>query len=201
MKVDWSKPDGQRVVKIDVVGSAARPSEPHLHQVAMNSYVAFATDVYPSLANARLLHEYGTCDEALRALIAQPDREKTMADLSGTVTYVDAPPSGGGGGQGGGSTDTDDPMDDGGSTDADGSTDCRAVRRTRAVRRMLTVRRARAVRPLRTTSPMQVRPARPTKQPGSPQQATRLRRCRGGFLLGPARLRCHMLLPNREMRR
>ena len=128
-KVDWNKPDGQRVITIEMGGAPLDPNR--TYTVATNGYVASATSIYPSLANAQLLHEYGTCDEALRALISQPDWERTMTELSGTVAYVSAPPSGGTGGQGGDASDSDDSGDSedsggagdaGDSAGADGST-------------------------------------------------------------------------------
>lgn len=35
-----------------------------------------------------LVHEYGTCEEALRAFIGQDGWEQTMERISGTVTYA-----------------------------------------------------------------------------------------------------------------
>ena len=35
-----------------------------------------------------LVHEYGTCEEALRAFIGQDGWEQTMECISGTVTYA-----------------------------------------------------------------------------------------------------------------
>ena len=55
---------------------------------------------------AKLLHEHGTCEEALRALIAQDGWEQTMTNLSGSVTYVTDGASGDAGGDtAGGSAD------------------------------------------------------------------------------------------------
>lgn len=58
------------------------------YSVAMNSYVASATGLYPALEGTRLLGEYGTCTEALIGLIGQADWEETAARLSGTVAYA-----------------------------------------------------------------------------------------------------------------
>lgn len=86
MTVDWSKPDGQRVVKI-TVGGQPLDSE-RVYTVALNSYLPGATGTYPSFGQAMLVHEYGTCEEALRAFIGQDGWEQTMERISGTVTYA-----------------------------------------------------------------------------------------------------------------
>lgn len=86
MTVDWSKPDGQRVVKI-AVGGQPLDSE-RVYTVALNSYLPGATGTYPSFGQAMLVHEYGTCEEALRALIGQDGWEQTKERISGTVTYA-----------------------------------------------------------------------------------------------------------------
>lgn len=99
MTVDWSKPDGQRVTKIEVGGSPLDPSR--VYTVALNSYLPGATETYPSFAQAQLVHEYGTCEEALRALISQDGWEQLMTRISGSVTYV---PADGGSDEGAGST-------------------------------------------------------------------------------------------------
>lgn len=91
MEVDWSKPNGQRVVSIAVGGAPLDPER--TYAVAMNNYVASATGMHPSLAGAQLVHEYGTCNEALSDLISQPGWEETMTKLSGTVTYTTDKPS------------------------------------------------------------------------------------------------------------
>lgn len=86
MTVDWGRPDGERVTSIEV---GDKPLDPdRTYTVALNSYLPAATDVYPSFADAKLVHEYGTCEEALRALIAQDGWEQTMARISGSVTYA-----------------------------------------------------------------------------------------------------------------
>lgn len=86
MEVDWSKPDGQRIRSITVDGTPLDPDR--TYSVAMNSYVASATGLYPALEGTRLLGEYGTCTEALIGLIGQADWEETAARLSGTVAYA-----------------------------------------------------------------------------------------------------------------
>lgn len=86
MEVDWSKPDGQRIRSITVDGTPLDPDR--TYSVAMNSYVASATGLYPALEGTRLLGEYGTCTEALIGLIGQADWEATAARLSGTVAYA-----------------------------------------------------------------------------------------------------------------
>lgn len=86
IEVDWSKPTGQRVRSITVGGEPLDAER--VYTVALNSYLPGATDTYPALADAKLVHEYGTCEEALRVLIGQDSWEATMAKLSGSVTYV-----------------------------------------------------------------------------------------------------------------
>ena len=96
MKVDWGKPDGKRVVEITVGGE--RLDADRVYTVALNSYLPGATDTYPSLAKAKLVHEYGTCEEALRAFIAQSDWEQVVGRALGSVEYVgggDLNPGGG----------------------------------------------------------------------------------------------------------
>lgn len=104
MTVDWAKPDGHRVVKISV-GEKPLDSQRE-YTVALNSYLPGAADTYPSFARAELVHEYGTCEEALCALIARADWEQVMDRVSGSVTYVPEDDAGntGGGSTGGSST-------------------------------------------------------------------------------------------------
>lgn len=102
MEVDWSKPDGERLRSISVGGGPLDPAR--VYTVAMNGYLPGATDVYPAFASAKLLHEHGTCEEALRSLIAQDGWEQTMSSLSGSVTYVSDGGSGGSGEAGGGAS-------------------------------------------------------------------------------------------------
>ncbi len=91
IEVNWSKPAGQRVRSITIGGEPLEADR--VYTVALNSYLPGATDTYPAMADAKLVYEYGTCEEALRALIGQDGWEATMAKLSGSVTYVteDAP--------------------------------------------------------------------------------------------------------------
>ena len=104
MEVDWGKPEGERVRSILVDGEPLDASR--VYKVATSSYLPVATDVYPALAEAELMHEYGTCEQALRALIAQDGWEQTMTNLSGSVTYVSDGASGDAGGDtAGGSAD------------------------------------------------------------------------------------------------
>lgn len=102
MEVDWSKPDGERLRSISVGGGPLDPAR--VYTVAMNGYLPGATDVYLAFASAKLLHEHGTCEEALRSLIAQDGWEQTMSSLSGSVTYVSDGGSGGSGEAGGGAS-------------------------------------------------------------------------------------------------
>lgn len=92
MRVDWGKPDGERVVSIEVGGAPLDADR--VYTVALNSYLPGATGTYPTFARAKLVHEHGTCEEALRAFISQDNWEQTMGRISGSVTYV---PDGGSG--------------------------------------------------------------------------------------------------------
>ena len=78
----------------------------------MNSYLPEKTDEYPAFADMPLVEEWGTCEEALRDLVAGANWESLMAELTGTITYVDG--QSGAGGTGGGST---------GGTGGDGGSD------------------------------------------------------------------------------
>lgn len=86
MKVDWARPDGQRVVEMTVGGEPLDAAR--VYTVALNSYLPGVADTYPTFAQARLVHEYGTCEEALRALIGRDGWEREMERISGSVTYV-----------------------------------------------------------------------------------------------------------------
>lgn len=99
MEVDWDKPDGSRVRSITIKGEPIEASRTYI--VAMNDYLAGASSIYTALAKAPLVHEHGTCEEALRSLIARPDWEQTVAAISGSTTYVSEGGSGSGEGEGG----------------------------------------------------------------------------------------------------
>lgn len=86
MKVDWARPDGQRVVEMTVGGEPLDAAR--VYTVALNSYLPGVADTFPTFAQARLVHEYGTCEEALRALIGRDGWEREMERISGSVTYV-----------------------------------------------------------------------------------------------------------------
>lgn len=100
MVIDWDNPEGQRIQSITVTsksegqqassGSAdGEPLDPNrIYVVAMNSYLPQLTDEYPMFEGMSLVDEYGTCEQALRAFVADPDWEKDVYALSGTVSYV-----------------------------------------------------------------------------------------------------------------
>ncbi len=55
----------------------------------MNSYLPGLTDEYPAFAGMELVQEWGTCEQALRSLVSAAGWEQLVADLTGTVSYVD----------------------------------------------------------------------------------------------------------------
>lgn len=128
MVIDWDKPEGQRIQSITVTskpeGRQARSGEEPLdpnrtYVVAMNSYLPQLTDEYPMFEGMKLVDEYGTCEQALRAFVAGDNWEKDVYALSGTVSYVQPEEEGEGDTEGedtkqpeGEQTDTDTPVKD-----------------------------------------------------------------------------------------
>lgn len=131
MVIDWDKPEGQRIQSITVTSKAegqqarsgsveGEPLDPNrTYVVAMNSYLPQLTDEYPMFEGMSLVDEYGTCEQALRAFVANPDWEKDVYALSGTVSYVQPEEEGEGGTEGEDGkqpedeqTDTDTPVKD-----------------------------------------------------------------------------------------
>lgn len=115
VQVDWGKPDGERVVSIEVGGAPLDADR--VYTVALNSYLPGATDTYPTFAQAKLVHEHGTCEEALRAFISQDGWEQTMDRISGSVTYVTGDDSGDSGDGSGDAGDGDAGGDEGSGED------------------------------------------------------------------------------------
>lgn len=89
LTVDWSKPEGERVVSAVLVNTGAELDATAQYTVAMNSFLPGATDEYPAFGTMPLVTEYGTCEEALRALVASDGWEDAVAELTGTVAYVE----------------------------------------------------------------------------------------------------------------
>lgn len=87
IEVDWSRPSGERVRSITVGGKALDADK--TYTVAMNSYLATSTDEYPTLADQELVAEWGTCEEALRALVSTTGWEQKLDEISGSMTFVD----------------------------------------------------------------------------------------------------------------
>lgn len=87
MEIDWSKPEGERIRSITVGGETLDPER--TYTVAMNSYLPGCDD-YPLFATLAAVQDFGTCEQALRALIGQDGWEDRVYELSGTVSYVDA---------------------------------------------------------------------------------------------------------------
>lgn len=86
MEIDWSKPEGERIVSIEVNG---RPLDDNaVYVVAMNSYLPQKTDEYPQFADMNLVEEWGTCEQALREFVGSNGWENRVYELSGTVSYV-----------------------------------------------------------------------------------------------------------------
>lgn len=87
MLVDWDRPAGERIRSIEVGGAPLEDAR--VYAVAMNSYLPGLTDEYPAFADMGLVAEWGTCEEALRALVAADGREQLVDELTGTVSYAD----------------------------------------------------------------------------------------------------------------
>ena len=86
MEIDWSKPQGERIRSITVGGAALDPTR--TYTVAMNSYLPGCDD-YPLFATLTAVQDFGTCEQALRALIGQDGWEGQVYELSGTVSYIE----------------------------------------------------------------------------------------------------------------
>lgn len=91
MEIDWSRPEGERIRSITVGGRELDPAR--TYTVAMNSYLPGCDD-YPLLATLTAVQDFGTCEEALRALVGEDGWEARVYELSGTVSYVDGEGSG-----------------------------------------------------------------------------------------------------------
>ena len=87
MKIDWSKPQGERIRSISVGGQALDPVR--TYTVAMNSYLP-GCDEYPLFATLASVQDFGTCEQALRSFIGQDGWEAQVYELSGTVSYIEA---------------------------------------------------------------------------------------------------------------
>lgn len=86
--VDLSAPAGERVVSVEVGGQPLDPERSYV--VAMNSYLPDCTDEYPMFADMELVQEWGTCEQALRALVSTDGWEQKMEGLVGSVSYLDS---------------------------------------------------------------------------------------------------------------
>ncbi len=75
---------GSRIQSITIGGAAIQSGR--LYTVAGNSYLV-TDDTYPMLANAPAVHEYGTCEEALRDLLLQGE-DAVAAAVEGSVWSV-----------------------------------------------------------------------------------------------------------------
>lgn len=88
MQVAWGAPSGERIRSIAIGGEPLDGDR--VYTVAMNSYLPGLADEYPAFASMVLVQEWGTCEEALRALVSETGREERMRGLTGTVEYVAA---------------------------------------------------------------------------------------------------------------
>ena len=90
IQYDMSLPAGSRVASASIGGKPVEPDKSYT--VATNSYVAENED-YPGMAEAALLKEYGTCEEALRQYFAKNVFEEAAvtANLSTVSSAGDAP--------------------------------------------------------------------------------------------------------------
>ena len=86
MEIDWSKPQGERIRSITVGGEALDLAR--TYTVAMNSYLP-GCEEYPLFGTLTAVQDFGTCEQALRALIGQDGWEGQVYELSGTVGYVE----------------------------------------------------------------------------------------------------------------
>lgn len=88
MQVAWGAPSGERIRSIAIGGEPLDGDR--VYSVAMNSYLPGLADEYPAFASMVLVQEWGTCEEALRALVSETGWEERMRGLTGTVEYVAA---------------------------------------------------------------------------------------------------------------
>lgn len=86
MEVDWDRPHGSRLVSIEIAGAPL--DDDRVYTVAMNSYLPGCTEEYPMFGDMELVSEWGTCEEALRALVSSEGWERVVAE-SGSTTYVE----------------------------------------------------------------------------------------------------------------
>lgn len=88
MQVAWGAPSGERIRSIAIDGEPLDGDR--VYTVSMNSYLPGLADEYPAFASMVLVQEWGTCEEALRALVSETGWEERMRGLTGTVEYVAA---------------------------------------------------------------------------------------------------------------
>lgn len=88
MQVAWGAPSGERIRSIAIGGEPLDGDR--VYSVAMNSYLPGLADEYPAFASMVLVQKWGTCEEALRALVSETGWEERMRGLTGTAEYVAA---------------------------------------------------------------------------------------------------------------
>lgn len=81
---DMTKEQGSRIISAQIKGEDVNPDKTYV--VATNNYVADNTD-YPGIAEAALLKEYGTCEQALISYIKKGTFEQT-ANIANLSAYV-----------------------------------------------------------------------------------------------------------------
>lgn len=69
MQVAWGAPSGERIRSIAIGGEPLDGDR--VYTVAMNNYLPGLADEYPAFASMVLVQEWGTCEEALRALVSE----------------------------------------------------------------------------------------------------------------------------------
>lgn len=94
LTVTWDPdaPDGSRVTEVRVGRRVLDPEKTYV--LATNSFVAASSD-YPALAAAEELHQYGACDELIRAYLSEEDwtdsLSRTVFTAAGTPEASSAP--------------------------------------------------------------------------------------------------------------
>lgn len=81
LAIDWARPAGSRIVSAELADGRALTSEGS-YTVAANSYVPQLSDDYPELRMEEVA-DWGTCEQVLRAFVAQDGWEARVSELAG----------------------------------------------------------------------------------------------------------------------
>ncbi len=84
VRYDMSKPQGSRIISAQIKGEDVNPDKKYI--AATNNYVAGNTN-YPGIAEASILKEYGTCEQALLSYIGK-DTFEQAANTVNLSAYV-----------------------------------------------------------------------------------------------------------------